>query len=540
VARVLFHGGTVLVPGPTAPPVDAIVVDDGVIVAVGPDADPRGVGYDEVVDLRGRSLLPAFRDGHAHPLHAGLHRLELDLAGLDSLDAVLAAVREWDRRHPGTSWIVGRCYEPTILPDGFGRAAWLDAAVAHRPVALLPNDAHSVWVNSAALTAAGVTADTPDPPHGVVVRDAAGAPIGHLLEFGAVDLVRRFFPPVTAERSRAGLREGVRALTHEGVVWVQDASVTVDELHTYVDGAAAGELTCRVNVAFRAEPDRWPTQCEEFVAARAAAAVAAPWVSAGTVKFFADGVIESGTGYLLEPYDDRPAGAAHRCGLPNWSPDALADAVRTVDALGFQVHVHAIGDAGVRMTLDAIEHAVRVNGERDRRPVIAHVQLVHPDDRPRFAQLGVVANFEPLWAAYDEFTERLTLPRLGPARTAMQYPIGSMLAVGSRISFGSDWPVSSHRPLEGLATAVTRTNRRGEPVGGWVPGERVPMLAAIAAYTAGTAHQAFDDGAGRIAVGQRADVVITDCDVTTIGGEDLPGVRVDETWLAGGCVFRAA
>ena len=179
-------------------------------------------------------------------------------------------------------------------------------------------------------------------------------------------------------------------------------------------------------------------------------------MTANTVKFFADGVIESGTGFLLEPYADCTPTTVHRCGLPNWSPDGLAEAVRAFDADGFQIHIHAIGDGGVRMSLDAIEFAQRHNGPRDRRPVIAHTQLVHPDDQARFAPLGVIANFEPLWAAYDEFMEQLALPRLGPARTALQYPIGSMVRSGARISFGSDWPVSSHRPLDGLAVAVTR------------------------------------------------------------------------------------
>ena len=324
-------------------------------------------------------------------------------------------------------------------------------------------------------------------------------------------------------------------MTAAGIVWAQDAAVTPAELDVYLAGAADGLATCRVNVAFRADPARWTHQHDEFLAARALAAASpfGQWVTARTVKFFADGVIESGTGFLLEPYDDCTPDTVHRCGLPNWTAEGLREAVRAFDADGFQIHVHAIGDAGVRMSLDAIEHAARLNGPRDRRPVIAHTQLVHPDDRPRFAALGVIANFEPLWAAYDEFMDTLALPRLGFARTAMQYPIGSIVRSGAPISFGSDWPVSSHHPLEGLAVAVTRTNRRGEPVGGWVPEERIPMLTAIRAYTEGSADQAFDDDAGRLSVGQRADLVITDRDITAIAGEELGAAQVDETWLGG-------
>lgn len=540
MTRTLFTGGTVVTFEPDGPPVTSLVVDDDRIVALGADADPRGTGYDEVVRLDGRCLLPAFRDAHAHPLHAGLHRLELDLNGIDTINGVLAAVRAWHAANPGDDWIVGHCYDPTILPQSMGRAEWLDGACRDRPVALIPSDAHSVWVNSAALTAAGITADTPDPPHGTIVRDADGAPSGQLLEFGGIGLVESFFPQRTPERMLDGLTEAMRALSAAGIVWAQDAAVTPAELDVYLAGADTGLATCRINVAFRADPVRWTHQRDEFrtACALAASSASADRVTGSTVKFFADGVIESGTGFLLEPYDDCTPDTVHRCGLPNWTAEGLQEAVRAFDADGFQIHIHAIGDAGVRMSLDAIEHAARLNGPRDRRPVIAHTQLVHPDDRPRFAALGVIANFEPLWAAYDEFMDTLALPRLGPARTAMQYPIGSIMRAGARISFGSDWPVSSHHPLEGLAVAVTRTNRRGEPVGGWVPEERIPMLTAIRAYTEGSAHQAFDDDAGRLAVGQRADLVITDRDITAIAGEELGGVQVDETWLGGRRVFE--
>ena len=539
MTRTLFTGGTIVMFD--GAPATSLVIDDDRIVGVGQDVDPGDVGYDEVVRLEGRCLLPAFRDAHAHPLHAGMNRLELDLSGVATLGGVQTAVRAWDATHPGTEWIVGHGYDPTLLPYSIGRAEWLDVACPERPVALIPSDAHSAWVNTAALRAAGITGATPDPPLGAIARGADGAPIGQLLEFGGVDLVRRFFPAVTDRVARNGLLEAMHNLSAEGIVWAQDASVTPDELDTYLAGAADGVATCCINVAFRAEPTDWQRQRDSFIAARTRAATAPSGrVTANTVKFFADGVIESGTGFLLEPYADCTSDTVHRCGLPNWSPDGLAEAVRAFDADGFQIHVHAIGDGGVRMSLDAIEHAQRLNGPRDRRPVIAHTQLVHPDDRARFARLGVIANFEPLWAAYDEFMEQLALPRLGPARTALQYPIGSILAGGARVSFGSDWPVSSHRPLEGLAVAVTRQNRRGEPIGGWVPEERIPMLAAIRAYTEGSAFQAFDDDAGRLAAGHRADLVITDRDVTAIGGEELGGVAVDETWLAGRRVFHRA
>ena len=526
MGSVLFSGGT-----------RSVAVHDGRIVAVGDEARSWRSTFDQVVELDRRLLLPAFRDGHAHPLHAGTNRLELDFTGITTLDGTLGALRQWRHDHPDQRWIVGRCYDPSILPDAFGRAEWLDSICDDRPVTLYPTDNHALWANTAAMAAAGITPDTPEPALGEIVRDADGTPIGMFLEFGAMGLFHGHVPEIDRPMQDRGLVEAMRALSAEGIVWAQDASVTVDELDVYLDGARAGLSTCRINTAFRADPQRWNEQGEGFLDGRRRAATdpaTSPLVSADTIKFFADGVIEAGTGFLLEPYEDAP----HSCGLPNWSAAGLAEAVRRFDADGFQIHIHAIGDAGVRMALDAIEHATRENGARDRRPVIAHTQLVHPDDRPRFAGLGVIANFEPLWAQHDDSMLELTFPRLGPERSALQYPIGTLLRSGAPVSFGSDWPVSSHRPLDGLATAVTRLNATGEPAGGWLPEERVPIAQAIRAYTAGTAYQAFDDDAGTIAVGSRADLVVLDRDITAIAGEEIPDARVDQTWLAGELVFE--
>jgi predicted amidohydrolase YtcJ len=526
MGSVLFDGGA-----------GSVAVADGRIAAVGDEARTWRASFDRVVALDGRLLLPAFRDGHAHPLHAGTNRLGLDFTGIATLEGTLDALRRWRLDHPDQGWIVGRCYDPSLLPGALGRAEWLDAVCPDRPVTLYPTDNHALWANTAAMAVADVTADTPEPPLGGIVRDADGTPIGMFLEFGGMGLFDGHVPGVDRAMQDRGLVEAMRALSAEGIVWAQDASVTVDELDVYLDGAQAGRATCRINTAFRADPKRWREQRDGFLdgSRRAATDPAANrWVTANTIKFFADGVIEAGTGFLLEPYEDAP----DSCGLPNWSPEGLAEAVRCFDGDGYQIHIHAIGDAGVRMALDAIEHAAQENGARDRRPVIAHTQLVHPDDRPRFAALGVIANFEPLWAQHDDSMLDLTLPRLGPERSVLQYPIGTLLRSGAPISFGSDWPVSSHRPLDGLSTAVTRLNGRGEPIGGWLPEERVPVAQAIRAYTAGTAHQAFDDDAGTIVVGHRADLVVLDRDITAIAGEEIPDARIDQTWLAGDLVFE--
>ncbi len=536
MTRTLFTGGTVVTNLRELPTTDAVAVSDGRVVALGAEARDWSASWDEVVDLRDRCLGPGFRDGPAHPIFGGEEMLSLNLAPLQSVDEVLAAVGRWAGDHPELEWIQGGSYISSILPDGVGDATWLDNVCRDRPVVLISNDHHVMWVNSRAMELAGIDADTVDPPTGQIVRRSDGSPIGTLREFGAMELVQAVLPAPDPEQLARGLAAAQSEAARHGIVWMQDALVHDHLLDAYLHAADAGSLTCRFNAAQRAEPGRWIRQRDHFVAQRERVRhhpAAQGWITADTVKFFADGVIEAGTGFLLEPYEDAP----HSCGLPNWTPAELAEAVRLFDADGFQIHIHAIGDGGVRMALDAIEHAARENGAADRRPVIAHTQLVHPDDRARFASLGVIANFEPLWCQLDPVMLELTVPRLGPARSDLQYPIASILSHGAPISFGSDWPVSSVNPLLGLAVAVSRQTADGRPAGGWTPEERVPMLAAIAAYTAGSAHQCFDDDRGSLAVGSVADVAVLGADITALAGGEVGDVSVDRTVLAGSTVF---
>lgn len=535
----LFRGGTVVTNLSSLPLSDAVAVHDGRVVALGAEARDWATTWDDVIDLRGRCLVPGFRDGHAHPLAAGIEMTSLQLDGDGTVDAALAAVAAWAAAHPTDLWIVGAGHSTAILPDGIGDSAWLDAIVPDRPVALTSNDHHTMWVNTAALRAARIDTNTADPDGGVIVRRADGTPCGTLREFGAIQLMQAAMPNVGALERAAGIRPCLTELARHGIVWVQDALVSADLLDTYLTAGAAGELTCRFNLAFRAEPNGWRRQADQFVGLRSRVdsdPAALGWLTAGTVKFFADGVIEAATGFLLEPYSDAP----HTCGLPNWNPDELAEAVRCFDAAGFQIHIHAIGDGGVRMALDAIEHAQRCNGAADRRAVIAHTQLVHPADLPRFSELGVIANFEPLWSQLDPVMVELTIPRLGPRRSALQYQIGSLARSGAPITFGSDWPVSSVNPLVGMSVAVTRRTANGEPVGGWTPEERVPLLQAIAAYTAGTAYQAFEElDRGTLTPGAWADFAVLAADLTAIDGDEARDVAVDQTMLAGVTVYRA-
>jgi hypothetical protein len=509
-----------------------MAIDNGLVVALGDEAIERSTAHDEVVDLEGGIALPGFRDGHAHPLWGGIEQVTLNVFGLPGVDETLEAVRRWATGHPEDEWIRGAGYNPAMFPNGVGEATVLDKACVDRPVVLHSNDHHMIWVNSEALRRAGIDAATPEPSDGTIVRYGDRSPAGTMREWGAIDLVERHMPPVSVETRLVGLRAAMSALARVGVVWAQDAAVEPDDFDTYLTGARSGIITTPINLAFRTEPRHWQQQRDWFLEAQQTIAdepAAAGVLSARTVKFFADGVIEGGTGFMLEPYEDVP----HSCGLPNWSPEGLAAAVRAFDADGFQIHIHAIGDGGVRMALDAIEHAIRLNGARDRRPVIAHTQVVDPADRPRFAALAVIANFEPLWACLDETMVELTIPRLGPTRSSFQYPINTIAGLGGPMSFGSDWPVTSLKPLDGLSVAVSRRNAVGEPEAGWVPEERIQIADAIDAYTAGTAYQAYDDDDGTLTVGSRADFCVLADDVTRMNGREIGDVPVRETWVRG-------
>jgi hypothetical protein len=430
--------------------------------------------------------------------------------------------------------VLGGSYDPALAPGGRFDAGWLDAAVPDRPVVLTAADHHAVWCNTAALRRAGVDASTPDPADGRICRRPDGSPLGTLVEWSAMDLVTRHVPGRTPAEKEQGLLAAARLLAAAGVTWVQDAAVAPADVETYRRAADSGRLPLRADLALRAEPGEWRAQRAPFAAARASLG-GHPDVSARTVKLFADGVVEHGTAALSEPYTDAP----DSCGHPVWEPAELAEAVAAFDADGFRVHVHAIGDAGVRAALDAIEHTAHRNGPRERRHVLAHVHVVDPRDVPRFARLGVIACLQPLWARLDDVMEELTLPRLGSERARWQYPFGDLHRTGARLSTGSDWPVSSLRPLEYLAVAATRTTPEGRPDGGWLPGQRLPVEVALAAASAGVAYQAGEEHSwGVLREGMRADLVLLAGDPTRMPPAELADLPVLATWCGGREVHR--
>ncbi|MGL5931191.1 MAG: amidohydrolase [Dermatophilaceae bacterium] len=511
---------------------DAVAIRGGRIVAVGAEARAlRGSAGVEEVEVGDGILLPAFADGHAHPLFAGLEAEGPQVRHARTVKEIAAEVGRWATEHPDAPWVRGGSYDPALAPDGLFDARWLDAAVPDRPVVLRAADHHTAWVNSVALELAGIDADTPEPVLGEIPRRDDGTPLGTLREWGAVDLVLdRAGPLPLAARVRA-VERATRHLASLGIGWVQDAWVEADDVDAWLAASTEGRLYCGVDLALYADPRRGPGQVDRFVALRERVRRHGdPLLTAETVKLFADGVVEGATAALLEPYAGRECSQR---GMLVWEPGALAEMVTAVGAAGFHPHLHTIGDRAVRVALDALE-AARVAGPRPGRPpVLAHVQLVDDADRRRMAALGVVVNAQPLWAQLDAVMQLLTVPRLGEPRASRQYPWATLSGQGIRLAFGSDWPVSSADPLEGIAVACSRQTEHGVPADGWTPHERLSLAAALTAYTAGTAHQA-GRAAGTLRPGDHADLVRLDRDPFTVAEpHELDRVRVTHTWCRG-------
>jgi predicted amidohydrolase YtcJ len=532
VAITLFRNGTVWT-GTSAPTDDALLVEDGIIVALGEAARAEAAERPEIVevDLDGGFLMPSFGDGHAHPLLGGLEYVGPAVRPCTSVAEIVEAVRGYAAEHPDEDWIVGASYDGSLAEGGLFDARWLDEAVPDRPVALRAWDYHTMWVNSVALQRAGITSDTPDPVLGEIPRRDDGSVLGTMREWGAVDLISAVMPARDEDVRVAALGTAADYYLARGVTWVQDAWVEPSDVDTYLEAARRGALGIRFNLALYADPRHFDSQVTGFAEARRRVdELGSPLLTAHTVKFFADGVVENETGALLAPY----CSGLHDHGMQVWEGDSLAQAVRQVDELGLQIHIHAIGDAAVRQALDAIEFAIESNGPRDRRPVIAHVQLVDDADLERFAALGVIPCMQPLWAQMDALMTVLTIPRLGVERADKQYRMRSLDESGAPLALGSDWPVSSGAPLDGIAIGVSRCTPEGVPEGGWTPEEILTVERALGAYTAGVAEQAFAEATwGRLVPGASADLVWLDRDPRKTPALELPSVGIRATYLRG-------
>ena len=540
------YGGRVFVSDASRSRADSVAVRDGRIVALDREALALIGPGTEIVDLEGRMLVPGFQDAHVHPLWGGLDMLRCDLADLSTQDEYLARIAEYAAGHPDDGWVLGGGWQMSAFPGGTPTADALDRVVPDRP-AFLPNrDGHGAWVNSRALELAGVTRDTPDPDDGRIERDASGAPSGTLHE-GAMSLVNRLLPAEPHERLREALAVGQRHLHSFGITAWQDAIVGTqysdagDPLPVYIAADRAGELTGRVVGSLWWDRTRGLEQIDDLVAMRESAAGGRRF-AATSIKIMQDGVAENFTASMLEPYCDGHGHPTENAGISFVDPEVLNEAAAQLDALGFTLHFHAIGDRAVRECLDAVETALRRNGPLGNPHHISHIQVVHPDDVPRFRGLGVTANMQMLWATLEPQMVDLTLPFLGEKRSSWQYPFGDLLRSGAALAAGSDWSVSTPDPMAAIHTAVNRRSAPSEWEGDYppfLPEQALDLGTALQAYTAGSARVNSLPETGVIRVGMLADLALLDRDPFEGEPEQIGDTRVLGTWVDGVRVFEA-
>ncbi len=540
-ADLLFCNGAVFDGEQFRPAGTRVLVRAGRIAAIGPDL-PAGPA--DVVDLAGGTLLPGFIDAHVHPVFAGDQLRRCDLSGVTTRPGYLDLIAAYVHANPDDGWITGGGWSMEAFPGGVPTAADLDAIVADRPVYLPNRDGHGAWVNSMALRLAGIDSATLDPADGRIERDATGAPVGMLQE-GATSLVSRLLPPASDADWYEALLAGQERLLSFGITGWQDAIVghlhgSGDPLPAYLRAAQDGSLLANVVGALWWDRDRGLEQLPELLDRRGRGEEGR--FRPASVKMMLDGVAENHTAAMLEPYLDSDGCQTGVDGLDFIDPSQLPEYVTVLDREGFQVHFHALGDRAVRLALDAVAAARRVNGDTGNRHHLAHLQVVHPDDIARFAQVSATANIQPLWAAHEPQMDELTIPFLGERRAGWQYPFGSLAAAGARMCAGSDWPVSSPDPLLGAHVAVTRKPPGAPGAGGpgpFLPEQRLRLAAILAAYTSGSAWvNGLESMTGAIRTSLDADFAVVDADLSHIAEHEIGTAAVNQTWVRGHLAYQ--
>jgi len=539
-ADLLLTSGRIWTADAERPWAEAIAIRDGRILYVGDAAEAarhRGPKT-QTVALGGRLVVPGFDDSHIHLMSGALSLERVDLIEDQTLEAVQARVRAFAAAHPETPWVLGRGWLYGSFPGGLPTRQQLDAAVADRPAYMECYDGHSGWANSKALALAGITRDTKDPVGGAIVRDpATGEPTGALKE-AATALVESKIPLPGAEERYPLLLRALRLLNSQGITSVQDAGYTPAQLDADLSlmerALREGKLTVRMTVSVQMSPGDVDAAVARAVAL--AQVHRGPLLRFGAVKGYVDGVIEAHTAAMLEPYSDDPSQGA---GKPNWDPAALDAAVTAADRAGLQVYLHAIGDRGVRMALDAHEAALRANARLDRRGRIEHIETISPADYARFKALGVIASMQPLHANPDQNNANVWSRNIGPERASRGFSWRNIEKAGGRLVFGSDWPVVTSDVMRGLYCAVARKTKEGQPAGGWRPELAVSLESALRHYTIDGAYASFEEAEkGSVAPGKRADLVVLSEDLFRLPPEAILKTRVLLTVMDGRVVHR--
>ncbi len=542
-ADIIITNARIYTVNPGQPWAEAVAIQDGRILAVGSSgtiARYRGPST-RLIDAQQHLLLPGLTNAHIHFYEGSISLTRLSLDEEASLTQIQQSVKEYAAAHPELPWIIGRGWSyPAFGAAGMPHKRFLDEVVPDRPVFLVGFDGHSYWANSKALALAGVGPDTPDPTNGTVVRDEHGELTGGLKEDAAADLVRRVIPESTREQKLAALRRGLHEANRFGLVRVHGASGEGESsdfavLDLLENLRRDGELTVRFYTAYHLDPaEPLSTALEHLQAARQQ--YQDEWISTGAVKTYLDGVIETHTAAMLAPYADDPS----QRGKLFWDPDKYKAAVTELDRRGFQVFTHAIGDRAVRLALDAYEQAAKSNRTADARHRVEHIETIAPSDIARFGGLGVIASFQPLHASPNDDTLNVWARNAGPDRSSRGWAWHSIAASGGRLAFGSDWPVVTLNPWEGLQNAVTRQTWEGTPPGGWLPEQRVSLEEAIKAYTLGASVAGRREKTeGSIAPGKVADFILASQDVFKIDPHRIRETDVLFTMVGGKVVYQS-
>jgi predicted amidohydrolase YtcJ len=539
-ADLILQGGRIWTADAAQPWAESVAVRGDRIVFVGPGtgADAFRGPKTQVIELQGRLVTPGFNDAHLHLVSGAVTLERVDLLEDATTAAVQARIRAFAAANPKNPWVLGRGWLYGSFAGGLPTKELLDAVVSDRPAYMVCYDGHSGWANSKALALAGITKDTKSPERGEIVKDPkTGEPTGALKE-AATSLVEARIPKPSDDDRLALLRRAIRQLSTQGITSVQDAgypsSEPASEVGLLERLLKEGALDVRVRSAMRIGPG----DVDRAVAAaqRLRQTHTGPFLRFGTIKGFVDGVIESHTAAMLDPYSDDPSLGR---GEANWEPGALDAAVAAADKAGLQVYLHAIGDRGVRMALDAYERAAQANGPRDRRHRIEHIETIAVADYPRFKQLGVIASMQPLHANPDLNNSDVWSRNAGPDRSSRGFSWANVERAGGRLVFGSDWPVVTSDVFRGLYVAVTRKTREGTPPGGWLPEQAVTLENALRHYTADGAFGAFEETErGSLTAGKWADLVVLSNDLFAVPPEKILDTRVLLTMMGGRIVHR--
>jgi predicted amidohydrolase YtcJ len=526
-AEILFINAHVFTSDAANPLAEAVATKGNRIVFAGSSSDAktwRGPGT-RIIDAGGNTILPGFIDAHFHLLwgctwlgSAQLQQVKTE----QDLRTVLQVFAGENRTNP---WVVGRGIKYGIVST----RQELDTISADRPIYVGAYDGHTAWANTTALELAGVLrAGQPAGPNGIIVRDAAGLATGELRESDAMNTVHDLIPEPLAARQRELLNLGMKQIAAAGVTSIHNMNGDMDEMMAYAALEDAGEMRLRVYVPYWVKPETSRSNLSEAVAM---ANIQGEYVRGGAVKFFMDGVWESYTALNLDPYADDPD--ATESGI--WSLDDFSEMAAACDKLGLQIFVHACGDGAVRRTLDGYQSVRKINGPRDSRHRVEHIEVIHPDDMPRFNQLGVIASMQPVHAPISSQDADVWLARTGPQRWPVSFAWRALIDAGARLVFGSDWTVAPYNPLLGLSAALNRQK--------WEPGnpdQRLTLEELLIGYTRDAAYGEFQEGhKGQIRAGYLADIVLLSEDIFQTNPEDIASVRPLITMLDGKLVYEA-